>query len=235
MITPLHLQIAANLLSLAVALWLHWSAALILVLYWAENVVVAFWQVPRILLAGGSLTSGLAEAVLKYQKGVPPELAIEIQRQLDQAAARVLPRISNFFVAAFFLVHYGLFTYGHGVFVFALFLHQDLTVATLQEHLGNAGMGLALLGLMISHGVDFLRDLRSGRLARANPGRVMSEPYHRIVILHLVVMGSGLLLVFLPYPAVGLVLLTLIKSGMDIYTYRKQQYRKDLAAHVPQL
>ena len=116
-------------------------------------------------------------------------------------------------------MHYGLFTYVHGVFVFALFLHQDLTVATLQENLGNAGMGLALLGLMISHGVDFLGDLRSGRLANANPGRVMSEPYHRIVVLHLVVMGSGLLLEFLPYPVVGLVLLTLIKSGMDIFTY----------------
>jgi len=218
---PLALQLTANLLSLVVALALGWPAGLILLLYWAENVVVAFWQVPRILLAGGAkggLVAGLLLHALKRKGRLPPAAA---QAAVEELARR-LPRVSNLFVAAFFLLHYGLFTFVHGVFVFQLFLHQEMTPQTLAANLGSGGMALAVLGLMISHGVAFFDDLRSGRLAAAEPGKVMGEPYRRIVVLHLVVLGSGFALSLLPQPQVGVVLLAVVKTAMDLGLWRKQ-------------
>ena len=221
---PLWLQIGANLLGLGVALALGWSPALILLLYWAENVVVAFWQVPRILLARGEqglVPAGLLAQGLRRMGQLPPEAAEELGRRAAEELGRQLPRISALPIALFFLVHYGLFTFVHGQFVFQLFLHQEMTLENLGRLLGNGGMAVALLGLMISHGMAFFEDLASGRLATASPGKVMSEPYHRIVVLHLVVLGSGFLLTFLPAPQVGVVLLALIKTGMDLHLARK--------------
>ncbi len=196
---PLWLQLAANLLSLGVALVMGWPPGQILLLYWAENVVVAFWQVPRILLAGG-----------------PPS------PRGPAEGKRPLPRPANLPVALFFLVHYGLFTFVHGVFVFQLFLHQELTAESLRAHLGSGAMMLAVAGLMISHGMAFIEDLGSGRLARTAPGRVMSEPYHRIVVLHLVVLGSAFALTLLPDPRVAVVLLALVKSAIDYRQWRRK-------------
>jgi hypothetical protein len=235
--TPLALQIAANLLSLGVALWLGWSPALILLLFWAENIVVALWQLPRILLAGGRkrrLMAGLMEHALETNKdsaSTPTEVARAALLELD----RHLPRINNFFVAAFFLVHYGFFTFGHGVFVFQLFLHQEMTLDNVLAFFSQKGVMLALVGLMVSHGANFFSDLASGRLATANPAKVMGEPYHRIVVLHLVVLGSAFALTFLDAPVAGIVILALVKTFMDVYLYRKQQKKKELPEYVSQL
>lgn len=221
---PLWLQIGANLLALGLALALGWSPALILLLYWAENVVVAFWQLPRILLARGDqglVPAGLFSRELRNMGQLPPDVAEELEHRAVQELGRQLPRISALPVALFFLVHYGLFTFVHGQFVFHLFLHQEMTLENLERLLGTGGMALALAGLMISHGMAFFEDLASGRLATASPGKVMSEPYHRIVVLHLVVLGSGFLLTFLPAPQVGVVLLALIKTGMDLHLARR--------------
>jgi hypothetical protein len=216
---PLWLQVGANLLSLVLALLLGWPPAMVLLLYWAENVVVAFWQVPRILLARGDhglVPASLVQGAFRRMNGLPPDVAEELGRQASAAINRQLPRLSNLFVALFFLVHYGLFTFVHGQFVFHLFLHQAMTPENLTNLLGTPGIALALLGMMISHGMAFFEDLGSGRLATANPGKVMTEPYPRIIVLHLVVLGSGLLLTFLPLPQIGVVLLVLIKTFMDI-------------------
>ena len=232
--TPLVLQIAANLLSLGVALWLGWSPALILLLFWAENIVVALWQLPRILLAGDGkkgVLAGLVQHALGNEERIPAEVA----RAVVEEMAGHLPRVSNLFVAAFFLVHYGLFTYGHGLFVFQLFLHQEMTLDNVLAFFSQKGVMLALVGLMISHGAGFFSDLASGRLATANPARVMGEPYHRIVVLHLVVLGSAFALTFLEAPVVGIVMLALVKTFMDVYLYRKQQKKKELPEHVSQL
>ncbi len=194
---PLVLQIAANLIALAVALWLGWSPAYIILLFWAENIVVALWQVPRILLAGG-----------------------------DD------PLPSRLFLIGFFLVHYGLFTFVHGVFVFQLFLHQNMNLDTLAAFFGQHGPMLAVAGMMAAHGGRFVTDLSDGTLARLTPQKAMSEPYSRIVILHLVVIGSGFLLEMFPVQTVGLVLLTAIKTLMDIRNARRGAPVREALDHV---
>ena len=225
----LGLQVAANLLSLAVAIWLGWSPALILLLFWAENIVVALWQLPRILLArGGKKAHPMARAasfveglpfVPGEQKGLLRTVASAVEQQNPEPGSS---RVSNLFVALFFLVHYGLFTFAHGALVFSLFLHQEMNLDTVLSFLQQPGVQLALLGMMISHGYAFFGDLASGRLNHVTPENMMGEPYHRILVLHLVVMGSAFLLQFLPWPMIGVVLLTAVKILMDLHAQKRQ-------------
>jgi len=202
---PLTALIAFNLLSLAIALYMGWDPALILFLYWAENVVVALWQVPRFFVARSN--------------------------SLDNEYK--LP--NRVFMSLFFLVHYGIFTFVHGVLVFSLFLHQEMTLnAVLDLVSGTPGLSLALLGLLVSHGVQFFSDLASGSATSMPLNKVMGQPYKRIVVLHLVVLLSGGLLMLLPYPMASLVLLAVIKTAIDVYLDRKQMKQQEAPANVAQ-
>ncbi|WP_456417559.1 DUF6498-containing protein [Thiolapillus sp.] len=202
---PLAALVIFNLLTLAVALYMGWDPAMILFLYWAENVVVAIWQLPRFFLAEND----------RPEDGYNP--------------------LNRLFVCLFFLAHYGIFTFVHGSLVFEFFLGQNLNMENLRALVsGTSGIALALAGLFLSHGVQFFSDLGRNIATRTKLATVMMQPYRRIVILHLVVLLSGLALNYLPDPTVSIILLALIKIGMDFYLDRKLMQKQEAAHHVPQ-
>ncbi|WP_456406481.1 DUF6498-containing protein [Thiolapillus sp.] len=191
---PLWAQIAANLLSLVLALALGWPAEIILFLFWAENLVIGLWQIPRFFVA-------------------------------DSAKEKKLP--NTFFTAVFFTLHYGLFTFAHGSLLFELFLKQPMNAQTLTDlAFGTPGIMLGLLGLFISHGLQFFSGLGTTRTMKT--GDVMTEPYKRIVILHLVLLGSGFLLMKTSHPMVAVILLVAIKIVMDIKAERKTEKQQEV-------
>lgn len=202
---PLVALVAFNLLSLAIALWMGWEPAMILFLYWAENVVIALWQVPRFFLADSGRADG------RYKP------------------------LNRMFVCLFFLAHYGIFTLVHGSLVFEFFLKQGLNRENLYALVTSTpGLTLAVAGLLLSHGVQFFSDFSKGILTSTPLSEVMMQPYKRIVVLHLVVLFSGVLLTFLPYPRISLVLLAAIKIGMDVYFDRKLMKKQEAARYVTQ-
>ncbi len=203
---PLAALVVFNLLTLAIALYMGWDPAMILFLYWAENVVVALWQLPRFFLAENKRPDG------GYQ-----------------AANRL-------FLCLFFLIHYGIFTFVHGALVFELFLNRDLDLENLQALIAQTpGIYLALAALFLSHGAQFFSDLGRNAVTRTKLPEVMMQPYQRVVILHLVVLLSGLALMILPNPVVSILLLAGIKITMDIYLDRKQMKKQAAAHHVTRL
>ena len=132
------LLVAANAVPLAGVLFFGWSLWTILVLYWIENGIVGLWNIPKILLAQGSIVPMIPD--------LPPEEALRAtatpaqatalrdawrqaraarDAQAQQVAAAGL-RIGALFavgrtvLAGFFLVHYGVFWVVHGVFVMVL-------------------------------------------------------------------------------------------------------------------
>lgn len=202
---PLAALVVFNLLSLAIALYMGWDPARILFLYWAENVVVALWQIPRFFVA---------------------------RRNHPDDDYKLPNRV---FMTVFFLIHYGIFTFVHGMLVFSLFLNREMTQNAVTELVtGTPGLPLALLGLLLSHGVQFFSDLANGTATSTPLNQVMAQPYKRIVVLHMVVLLSGGLLMFLPHPMTSLVLLAVIKTVVDVYLDRKQMKQQDVPANVAQ-
>jgi len=193
-IAPLTLSTAAlvlaNLLPLGAVLLGWWSAFKVLVLFWAENVVIGLFNVARML----------ALLVLKREGGM-------------------------LVLMPFFGAHYGMFTFVHGMFVIAMLGPPGANgmadgIALL---LAPEGLLLALFALVASHGFSFVVNFLLGGEWRQEDGtRLMMQPYGRVVVLHLVIIAGGALVLALGEPAWALVLLVLLKIGIDIVAHRRQ-------------
>ena len=132
----------ANAIPLVGVLFFGWSLLTILVLFWIENGIVGFWNVPRILLARQSLAESMADMVRdaggdsaksaeaaalleSRMREAQAQMTIETSgggvRTVNPIASALFPgAIGQVAMAVFFVFHYGLFWVGHGIFVFAL-------------------------------------------------------------------------------------------------------------------
>lgn len=129
--------------------------------------------------------------------------------------------MNRLFTSLFFLIHFGLFTLVHGILVFDLFLHQEMTLDSLVAQLSAPGIGLAVAGLFISRGIGFFEEFARGELTQQRLPQVMKQPYRHIVVLHLVLLTSGFLLNLFPWPTLAVALLIGIRIIMEITAERK--------------
>lgn len=137
---------------------------------------------------------------------------------LNGALTKALPAAS--FFALFFTVHYGIFCYGHGVFVVLMFGEGqgsfDLisTARTLLAE--DRGLGSGLLSIALFQLVLFVLFIARGDVLRTNARELMGAPYPRIIMLHLVIIFGGGLVMALGEPIAGVVLLALLKTAFDV-------------------
>lgn len=209
------LLVAANLVPLAGVLLLGWDLGTIMVLFWAENIVIGFYAILRVALVA---------------------------------------RWSALFLVPFFAVHYGIFTAGHGLFVFTVFA-ADTPFAELAR-----AVVPGVVALLASHGWSFVANfLRGGemrrmrdalalvKLRKSAPGtwttelvqaeveehsrgfldasQLMTAPYRRILVMHLTIIGGGFLLLLLRSPVWALALLVVLKTVMDLRAHVKERER----------
>lgn len=134
--------VIANAIPLIGVLFFGWSLLTILVLFWIENGIVGLWNIPRILLARGSIMQSLPNMTEEaaFNATDIARAAADLRTRWQQAQARVamgesggqLPvnpvaslllgtgGFGRAAMAVWFLFHYGIFWVGHGIFVFAL-------------------------------------------------------------------------------------------------------------------
>jgi hypothetical protein len=127
----------------------------------------------------------------------------------------------------FFCVHYGLFTFVHGIFVFALFggvFEEDFTgIVSLTQVIWNYQMGWAALALFVSHLVSFaVNYVGKGEYKQTSLNELMGAPYARVVVLHITIVLGGFLIGFLGSPAVALLLLMVLKTFIDVIAHLRQ-------------
>ncbi|HEY5622773.1 MAG TPA: DUF6498-containing protein [Gammaproteobacteria bacterium] len=187
--------ILANLLPLYGVLLLDWPVVALLLLFWLENIVIGVFNLLRIFFA----------------------------RPGD---AFMLPR--KLMLGGFFTVHYGAFAAGHLVFILALFGSESdapsggfptpsLIVAIVTAY----GLGLAVAALVLSHGISFFVNyLGEGEFRKASIASLMSRPYGRVVILHIVILVGGGVSMLLGEPRIALVLLVALKIAVDLAGHR---------------
>jgi len=134
-------------------------------------------------------------------------------------------------LGAFFCVHYGMFTAGHGVFVFALF--GGAPYRTLVDGLwtGDAALQairefalwLPLAALAASHLFSFAWNyLVRGEYRNASPQQLMFLPYGRVVVLHVSLLFGGMLVEALDSPLWALLLLIVLKTATDLRAHRHE-------------
>jgi hypothetical protein len=188
--------VTANAVPLLGVLFWGWDAFALIALFWMENVIVGVFFILRMLCLD------------------PRDAALW--------AAKV-------FMVPLFCFHYGLFTAGHGVFVFSLLggKRYDVQGFELLEPATRAaadfGLYLPLAVLFASHLFSFgWNYLGRGEFRSARLSRLMTEPYKRIIVLHVAIILGGLGAMALGSPLWALVVLLAVKIALDFKAHVKE-------------
>lgn len=204
--------LAANAIPVIGVLFFGWQALPLLVFYWIENVVIGGFNAAKILIA--SMTRDTAQ------------------------------RWAGLFLVPFFAFHYGLFCFVHGVFVFAMFTMSDLihtgvdpepdsfelvprVIGTLET---DNGLFWGVVALMIVQSAAFAIVYVGGRRwLEVQPIQQMFEPYGRIVVLHMTIFIATIPVLALGQPFVAVLVLALLKSGLELGLPQFQVAAPDLS------
>lgn len=197
--------VAVNLLPLY-AVWVGWlSVGDVFVAYWVENVVV--WGVTIVKVATAQGTQPLRRNVTVND--------------------RPINGMGSVALAAFFSVHFGIFTIVHGVFT--LFLAMSLG----GFDLGNAI--LVALGFLGSHLVSLAFNwFGQGERTALSSAQVMVQPYPRMVVLHVSIIASFFLVIRSQVDgdvsqaggaAFAVLLLCGLKTALDLWFHLRERRR----------
>jgi len=186
--------IGANLIPLFGVLFWSWSLSAVMVLYWSENVVIGLFNVLKMALARGEVKDS----------------GMRLNNQQVTAAHRI-PLI------VFFMVHFGMFTLGHGVFVFILF-GKDLPAFSI--------LLPAFLSLILSHGISFgVNFIQKGEYQRVSFPSLFLQPYKRIVIMHLTIILGAWASAAWQLPEASLFILIGLKVIVDLFSHKKEHQK----------
>ena len=117
-------------------------------------------------------------------------------------------------MSAFFAIHYGIFTFVHGIFVLVFF-----GFLLPGAHDGGAfGWWLSASMIILIPSIAYRRDYIVGEAARtASLGRLMLEPYARVAVLHLVVLIGAWLALSTSQPRLLLLVLVTLKLVVELF------------------
>ncbi|HUU51715.1 MAG TPA: DUF6498-containing protein [Candidatus Heimdallarchaeota archaeon] len=180
-----------NLIPLAGVLFFGWNLSSIMVLYWFENVIIGFFN---------ALKMAKAEGTTPRTKLYSGNKAVTIA----QKSSSIL----------FFIVHFGMFTFGHGVFIFAFF-GRDLPAFS--------SLLIAALCLFVSHGISYAYNfIRNEEYKRVAFQDLFFQPYKRIIIMHVTIVVGAFIAFQLEQPTFFLILLIFLKIVVDLFSHKKE-------------
>ncbi len=234
---PPVVMILANVVPVVGVFFFDWDAFDVVFLYWLENVVIGVFSVLKIVMASGSFADMADFGPMRWKrKSLPPA----VKAGLDQSLANTkLPSGAKLFMVPFFIVHYGFFTFIHGMFVIFLFkMDWSSPGADPFDMMRSAFdfsswiLWVALGSLVVEHGRSFWVDyIGSGRYRTTSPVVQMFSPYGRIVVMHLAIMAGGFLLVLFQLPRLVVVVLIALKVGFELRTGRWNEARPSFASN----
>ena len=142
------------------------------------------------------------------------------------------------FLIPFFTVHFGGFTYVHGMLLFAIFGPKPMDpfefLHALPAVIRANQLGWGVASLIASHGLSFFWNyLRNGEYQRASLNTLMGQPYGRVIVLHLTVLFGGWIVMLLGSPVGALIILIAFKTAADLRGHKAERRRFTPAAATP--
>lgn len=218
---PIIALLVANAVPLFGVLFLGWDAFYIVVLYWAENVVIGFYNVLKMVFAA------------------VPHPAAHVGKLFLIPFFIVhyggFTAVHGFFVLA-------LFHKGEGPSMpagqmswpcFLVFVQMLLNVIKYAYLIIPSQVRIAVLALFASHGVSFVQNyLLKGEYAAAKPNELMGSPYGRVVVMHVAILAGGFLVMAFGSPAPLLVVLVVLKTILDINLHNREHKKAAAKAQI---
>ncbi|BCJ90117.1 hypothetical protein IZ6_08520 [Terrihabitans soli] len=198
------LLFAANLLPLiGVAFW-GWDAFELLVLYWCETAVIAFWTI--------------------FQIGLQPERLDAFLSPTSRSALGGLGR------AIFLSIHAGIFMAVHMVFLWSLMGGEWRSVISgpasfVQQLVIGNGLWAPLAGLFVVRGFITLLGLAGMSPDPVSSKNVVFDLYRRIIVMQFTLI-AGAWAIQLIGSRIGLVVLIALKIAIDLFFDPFEKARK---------
>ncbi|MGI9204297.1 MAG: DUF6498-containing protein [Woeseiaceae bacterium] len=167
--------IGANMISIVLALKEGWNLQDLMIIYWAQSVIIGIFSAKRMLALSNFTTVGM------WQNGKPVPMTPKTKRSM----------------AGFFAMHYGGFHFVYLVFI--LSNERNAFDGNLFF------LTLCVLVFLVNHYISFTEYREQDAIRTPNIGNIMFFPYLRIVPMHLTIIlggaftgaGTGMLLFFL--------------------------------------
>jgi hypothetical protein len=193
--------IVSNLLPLYGVLWGGWDVFTVMLLYWAENVVVGLYTVAKMVTIygwGDGYQHGLSALipipffVLHYGGfcfGHGIVLSLLLRPDISHGSSGML---NNAFA---------------------------LTCQQLVLHPASS-FTFTLLGIFISHGQNFLYQfLQQGEYRAPSARAALGNPYNRVILLHVTLIFGAFLIIATGTRAAMIAVLVLLKLGIELLLY----------------
>ncbi len=142
--------------------------------------------------------------------------------------------MGKLFIVPFFTVHYGIFTFVHGVFVMFVF-NEGMRSASFPnaqavwDTIRREHLIWGIVGLAVSHAISFATNyIGRGEYKQASLSLLMMQPYGRVMVLHVTIIIGGALMMALNSPTFGLLLLMALKIALDVRSHLRE-HRKYVA------
>lgn len=189
--------VLANLVPLFGVLLFDWQVIDVLMLYWAENVVIG---------------------------------AINVLRM------GVCPEGEKWFLIPFFVIHYGIFCFGHLTAVTAIFSESFGTGSAWQYFFSvpfadawRTPLWMAIGAIAASHLFSFFANFIAGEeYRRTSVSKLMQRPYGRIVVLHIAIIVGAALIDWLGSPIAMLVVLIAAKIALDLKLHNSERRKFEM-------
>ncbi len=202
----------ANLVPVFGVLYLDWDVSSIIVLYWAENLIIGGFTLLKMLVAGK--TSALFRMLFfcVHYGGFCAIHGIFVLELTRFAGEHFKPAAAASWPGPLALLQ-----------MFIGMVRQVLAAAP-EAFLWGC------LALLISHGISFLvLYIGQQEYRHTNVNDLMKAPYQRIVVMHVAVIAGGFLVVWLGSPLGLLFALVALKIGMDIMLHNRSHRRSAVA------
>lgn len=189
-------------------------------------------------------------AVLVFGWGATPLVALywlenlvigvfTVLRMVATLAANVANLFAVLFIVPFFTLHYGMFCFGHGVFIQALATSgstsgtpdmSGLVNWAMQSGQGMAWFVAAIIFINLAlYGADYLM---KGEFRDTNPMVEMFAPYGRIVTLHVAILLGAVLAITANEPLWGVVFLIFLRVVFGLIVSAMRQRKLDRASQA---
>jgi hypothetical protein len=194
----------ANLVPVFGVLRLDWDVGSIVVLYWAENLVIGVYTVLKMLVTSGTGAFGYILFFSLHYGGFCAVHGVFVLKLTEFAGDSVLAE--------------PVYTWPGPLIILekAHHLVSSILSAAPDEILW------VLLAMLISHGVSFLLlFVGQGEYRNTSAQKLMSAPYRRIAILHVAIIIGAFVVIKLESPIGLLLALVALKTGMDIVLHNR--------------
>jgi len=191
------LSLVDDIVPLVGLLFLGWNPAIVLPLYWVENLAVGYYTYRKLMLPD------IQESQISTT-GVDG-----VKRQTGRKE-----------LAYFFVMHYGIFTLVHGVFAFTAIPAAVAQTGSTTVDMGPLGWAVpaALLTAFFAERVRYVQQTATPQLrAQLTQGKIMGSAYVRIIVLHVSILVGATLITMLGLPQGAAVLLILLKMFVEAF------------------